>query len=360
MQKINLAFIGAVGLPNRYGGFEAFLEHCAPELAKLTDQVIVTCDAHVYPDRHPVYRGVSRRFIGVRANGAASIVHDFLAFFSVYSVATHIFVLGVSGGVWFPFFRLMCFLGGKRLIVNVDGVEWKRTKFSFFKRGVIRAFDFLAQRFSNVVIYDNDALCSYVLRSSLAKSVMIPYSGDHVLRCVDLQLDKALALTICRIEPENNIEMLLDGFLLSGMEEYLFVGNWDASRYGKALRARYGAEKRLKLLDPIYDSEELAKLRERCGVYIHGHSVGGTNPSLVEMLFYDCRILCFDVPFHHETTKNQAEFFLSADELGRLLDIEQQFVPRSFGRELLREKYTSQHIASQYLHAALGRPGETS
>lgn len=344
VSEISVAFIGSAGLPNKYGGFEAFLEHCAPVLAKKVKRVLVTCDSRLYPDKGLEYEGVERVFIDIPANGSLSVIHDLVAFFSVIFRSTHVVVLGVSGGPWFPVFRLVSSLMGKKLIVNVDGVEWKRGKFSGWKKRLLKAFDSLAQRFSNSVIYDNAALKEYLISSAVNKSHMIPYPGDYV-SVLNLERDKS-ALTICRIEPENNVEMLIEGVLGSKLDQYIFVGNWSASEFGRSLRKKYEGEGRLHLLDPIYDRLVLAEMRSRCGSYIHGHSVGGTNPSLVEMLFYDCHIYCFDVNFHHETAGDNVEYFSSATGLSAALN-ESRLVRKD--RKLLRQRYTREVIVDQYL-----------
>lgn len=344
-----VAFIGTVGVPNRYGGFEAFLEHCAPEIARRVESVVVTCDAAAYEDHSEWFCGVKRIFIGVRANGVWSIFHDFVAFFRVFFASTHIVILGVSGGPWFPIFRALCAVSGKKLVVNVDGVEWQRGKFSKVKRLLLRAFDFSAQIFSHRVVFDNRALAPFLIPACVGKAVMIPYSGDHVIRVPGVGRRVGVALTVCRIEPENNIEMLIEGVLASSFSEYTLIGNWESSDYGRGLKKFYSGSGggRVTLLDPIYDSELLARYREECEVYIHGHSVGGTNPSLVEMVYYDSRILCFDVPFHHETVGECAEYFRSSEELAFLLDT--STVYKSAGREKLRESYRASVISEQYV-----------
>lgn len=343
---MRIAFIGCSGVPNRYGGFEAFMEHCGPVIACEVESVTVTCDARLYPDRNPQFKNMRRRFIPVHANGGMSVLHDALAFLTVWRSSTHIVVLGVSGGLWFPLFRLLCSFGGKRLAVNIDGVEWRRSKFGLGKRRLLRLFDYLAQRYSDLVIYDNPALRPYVLHQALPRSVQIGYSGDHVLRLSGIFRQSGTALTVCRIEPENNLNVMIEGALRSQLQRYTIVGNWNNSTYGRALRERFESESRLTLLDPIYDSQQLAELRESCEVYLHGHSVGGTNPSLVEMLFYDCRLLCFDVPFNRETAGKGADYFSSAEELAFLLAEKH---PDHQIRH--REAFTSSHIARQYLDA---------
>lgn len=348
-----MAFIGSAGIPNRYGGFESFLEHCSPIFANAVESVVVTCDASLYKDDlSSNYYGVQRIFINVKANGAASILHDLLAFLRVYRQSTHIIVLGVSGGLWFPLFKLLCRIGCKRLGVNVDGVEWRRTKFSRTKQHLLRVFDYLAQRFSDVVVYDNAGLSSYIYSFAKSRSVEIGYSGDHVLRRGGLP-EPASALTICRIEPENNIELLIKGVLGSNVKNYTIVGNWNKSSYGRNLRERYDFEPRLNLLDPIYDANHLALLRESCAIYLHGHSVGGTNPSLVEMLYYDCILLCLNNVYNQSTASDSAHYFSDSMELAG--KVNEAINGLCFGnlttRESLRLKYSREIVVDAYLHS---------
>jgi glycosyltransferase involved in cell wall biosynthesis len=353
---MRLALIGSAGIPNRYGGFESFLEHCAPIFSRNTQTTVVTCDASIYKDDlSENYFGVKRIFVGIKANGAVSVIHDLVAFIRVYRHSTHIMVLGVSGGLWFPFFWLMCRLGGKRLGVNIDGVEWRRTKFSKNKQRILRIFDYLAQRFSDIVVYDNAGLATYVHPFAKHRAVEIGYSGNHVLR-LGGQPVPSTALTICRVEPENNLDLMIQGALQSRLSFYTIVGNWNNSEYGRTMRERYRSESRLSLLDPIYDAIRLAELRESCAIYLHGHSVGGTNPSLVEMLFYDCQLCCFDVVYNRVTAGECASYFKNAAELADRVDviIETEIMSGELqAREVLRSKYTSEVIAAAYLEAML-------
>ena len=311
----HIAFIGSAGLPNRYGGFEAFVEHCAPVIARMVRAVTVTCDAHLYPDKSSPWKGVDRVFIPLRANGVSSVFHDAFAFMRVFWRASHIIVLGISGGIWFPLFRLTCDLSGKKLVVNIDGIEWRRGKHTRLKRWFLRASGLLAERFAHHVIYDNAALAPYLNSCARHKSSLIAYPGDHVLRLPEIGMQAGTALTICRIEPENNLEILIEGFLASPLNCYTIVGNWKHSTYAKQLQSKYQTNPRIVMIDSTYDPQKLASLRQSCHVYLHGHSVGGTNPSLVEMLFYNCQIFCFDVPFNRATASSRAIYFSSAEQL---------------------------------------------
>lgn len=347
MKKSTVAFIGSAGIPNRYGGFEAFLENCAPEFVKKEFDTIVTCDARLYKNKEPIYLGAKRVFLNVPANGAWSIAHDLIAFLKVFRSSKYIVILGVSGGVWFPFFRLMCSATGKKIIVNIDGVEWRRKKFSTTKRLLLRIFDYTAQRFAHHIVFDNEGLRPFVSKNAIEKSTCIAYSGDHAKRNPFVGMRSDHALTICRIEPENNLEMLIEGALLSKIKKYTIVGNWSHSEYSTKLRRQYSNNKRLELLDPIYDPTALTELREQCSIYLHGHSVGGTNPSLVEMLFYDCSILCFDVEFNRHTALDAANYFTDPYSLAALIDKRPSSQLKT--RELLRNRYKSTSIADQYV-----------
>lgn len=346
--KTKIAFIGSVGVPNNYGGFEMFLDSCTPYLAKNFNEVIVTCDRSRYKE-FGNWLGVTRLFLPISANGAQSILHDLMAFFAVFLQCRVIIVLGVSAGIFFPIFRLLCAFTGKKLIVNVDGLEWRRNKFSKAKRSFLYLSDRLAQFFAHQVIVDNEALRPFLIKKVQDTAELIAYPGDHVLRVHEKEVShpgEPNYLTICRIEPENNCHILLEAFLSVGKGRYIFVGNWDASDYGRKLRALFKGTPGLEMRDPIYNATALATLRENCTIYLHGHSVGGTNPSLVEMLFYDCNILAYDCAFNRATAGDTIEYFINNEELGRIL---QQ--PQSQGnmdRTELRGFYTRSKICDEY------------
>lgn len=348
--KSNIAFIGAVGVPNVYGGFEMFLEACGPGFAEHFDAVFITCDKSRYEDRAPIWHGVRRVFLPVRANGAQSIVHDFLAFFTVFWRVKVIIVLGVSGGMFFPLFRLLCALTGKKLIVNVDGVESRRAKFSAAKQRFLYWSDRLAQRFAHRVVIDNEALRTYLDPAAQARAVLIAYPGDHVLRGIR-NLNGAgsgnRCLTICRIEPENQCHVLLEAFARGGRGTYVFVGNWNATEYGRRLREQYSRVPSLVMRDPLYDKTALASLRENCDFYLHGHSVGGTNPSLVEMLFYDCDILAFDCAFNRCTAGDAIQYFADSEAL--LTHLTRPARAQRVDRSAVRRRYTQTQICEDYI-----------
>jgi glycosyltransferase involved in cell wall biosynthesis len=344
-----ISFIGTVGIPNLYGGFESFLESCTPEMLESVASVKVTCHRSQYKDLSKFYLGVERVFLDTPPNGPLSIIHDLFAFLKVFNSSTHIVILGVSGGIWFPLFRFLTTITNKILIVNIDGVEWRRKKHNLPSKFFLWISNLLAQLFSNKIIYDNFFLFEYIIKCCRKKSYLIEYPGDHVVKFKKSHVHSDFALTVCRIEPENNLEILIEGFLKSNLPNYTIVGNWNSSSYGEFLRQKYGGIRRLSLLDPIYDPQELSVLRGSCAIYLHGHSVGGTNPSLVEMLFYDCAIICFDVPFNRYTAGNSVFYFHDENDLSILLNSSLIKSNKYFQRIFYRKKYTKFSIIKKYL-----------
>ncbi|GHT59065.1 hypothetical protein FACS18945_5300 [Bacteroidia bacterium] len=130
---------------------------------------------------------------------------------------------------------------------------------------------------------------------------------------------QSYAMSVCRIEPENNIHIILDAFSKMPDKNLVFVGNWEKTNYGRALKEKYSEYENITMLLPIYDIKKLNGLRANAAFYVHGHSAGGTNPSLVEAMSLGLPIVAFDVMYNQETTENKAIFFKDAVSLCRII-----------------------------------------
>ena len=157
-------------------------------------------------------------------------------------------------------------------------------KWGIIAKSYLRIAEFCAVKFSNYVISDSEVISKYIKDSYNVDPNTITYGGDTFKDPIIIR-DDGYALCLCRIEPENNIHIILESFFVTKYK-LIFVGNWDASKYGKDLKDCYNMKSNIHCINPIYDQSEIQRLRSNCSFYIHGHSAGGTNPSLVEMMFY--------------------------------------------------------------------------
>lgn len=263
-----------------------------------------------------------------------------------------ILLLGVSGALALPLIRL---ISRARIVTNIDGIEWKREKWQGLARMVLRASEWAAVRFSHEVVADNQAIADHVRDTYGSSCHVIAYGGDHALleagsASIPEGLPNSYALSLCRIEPENNVHVILEA--LDGLAMPLvFVGNWDNSDYGRDLKARYSVKSNLFLLDPIYDPGALYAVRARASVYLHGHSAGGTNPSLVEMMHFGVPVLAHGCSFNRYSTEDKARYFQSAAELAeQLCGLDPQDAAQigSNMREIAQRKYTWDQIGKTY------------
>lgn len=304
---MKIALLGTVGVPARYGGFETLAEnlvlyhrrtgHCAG--------LTVWCSGKDNAEHPMRFESADLRYVGLRANGAQSIPYDALSLWqAVRSGHDRILLLGVSGALALPLIRL---ISRARVITNIDGIEWKREKWTGLARLILRASEWAAVRFSHEVIADNEAIADHVRKTYGSGCHVVAYGGDNALAPTDpakapASLPKRYALALCRIEPENNVHVILEAF--HGLNTPLvFVGNWDNSGFGRGLKAQYGNRSNLYLLDPIYEASTLHALRARASVYVHGHSAGGTNPSLVEMMHFGIPVLAHGCAFNRHSTE---------------------------------------------------------
>lgn len=344
---MKVAVVGTVGLPACYGGFESLVENITLNSGNVEYDVF--CSSKVYPEKQSMHNDADLIYLPLHANGPQSIPYDILSLIYCLKLKSDtVLILGVSGCIFLPVFRLF---SKARVVTNIDGLEWKREKWGKWVKRFLKFSERLAVKHSDVVVTDNQAITDYVASEYGVDSVTIAYGGDHAIRNVayDDPNDK-YALGLCRIEPENNVEMILQAY--SKLSKKLkFVGNWNNSDFGRRLKAYYSQFDNIELLDPIYDLDELYKLRRGCTLYLHGHSAGGTNPSLVEMMHFGCPILTYDCNFNRYSTYDKAHYFGSSEQLIELVSTvsEQDKVTNGQNmQEIASQHYTWRKITQQY------------
>ncbi len=348
-----VAIIGTQGVPAKYGGFESLVENLLGDNCPEDIEYTVFCSGKDMHERLVNYKGAKLKYIPLKANGIQSVPYDILSLCKVLKGYNVILVLGVSGCLFLPVFSI---LNSKKLIINIDGMEYKRDKWGKFAKKILKMSEAMAVRYADIIITDNKAIQEYVADEYGKESKLIAYGGDHVVRSLpegyaesilkryDLKTND-YAIAICRIEPENNCELVLEAFSKSD-KALVYIGNWDHSEYSKQLRYKFSKYPNIKMLDAIYDLDVLYALRSNAKIYVHGHSAGGTNPSLVEAMFFGIPILSYDVVFNRATTKDQAYYFKNSKEL--LDTIERTDLDGSPMKEIAEKHYTWKAISAQY------------
>lgn len=346
-----VAIVGTVGVPACYGGFESLVNNLI-DYQSDNVQYQVFCSSKKYDNKQKNYKKAELIYIPLNANGISSIIYDvFCLLICLFKRPDVTLILGVSGCLFLPIYKL---LSKSRIIVNIDGLEWRRNKWNFLAKKFLKKSEEVAVKIADIVISDNQAIANYVEREYGKLSQVIAYGGDHAVN-VSNTYSKPLAteeyyLGLCRIEPENNIEMILDAFVSSSLS-LKFMGNWNNSEYGCRLKEKYSKYRNINLLEPNYNVDELYFLRKNCTAYLHGHSAGGTNPSLVEAMHFTIPIFAYDCDFNRFTTNDLAVYFNSSHDLQDKLERFSAGEYSTKGAELKNyadEKYRWSQIAGMY------------
>lgn len=344
--KKNISIIGVVGVPSSYGGFETLVENI---IGDEYHNISVYCSAIHYPksERKCLYKKAKLIYLPLKANGFSSILYDAISLFhAVFTRANVVLMLGVSGCIFLPLVRIF---SSVKIITNIDGLEWRRDKWNWFAKRFLKFSEKMAVRFSDVIISDNQAIADYVVKEYGINSEVIAYGGDHALLNHNIGSDGGYALALCRIEPENNVVMILEAFSKSKFP-LKFIGNWSNSHFGRSLKVKYSKFENIDIIDSVYDIKVLAKLRNECSFYVHGHSAGGTNPSLVEMMHFAKPIYCFDCSYNRATTENNGKYFSDVDSLYSLIN---ETVLSEMGlnmQKIAKKRYTWEEVRKQYFN----------
>lgn len=354
MKKI--CILGTVGIPAKYGGFETLTEYLTKYLNKKYD-ITVFCSSKSYTKELENYNGVKLKYINLQANGVQSIPYDIISLYKSLRFADTILILGVSGCIALPILRL--FNKKVKIITNIDGLEWKRQKWTSNAKKFLKYSEKLAVKYSDIVVSDNKVIQDYVMSEYDVKSELIAYGADHVTKETVSEelfekypfLKEKYAFKVCRIEPENNIHLILEAFSEYKDLNLIIIGNWTNSEYGKNLKDTYSKFENIYLFDPIYDQNILNQIRSNCYIYMHGHSAGGTNPSLVEAMYLSLPIFAYGIDYNKSTTENKAKYFDNKLQLIELLRNMNDDELKNIGKymeKVSNENYRWEKISQQY------------
>jgi glycosyltransferase involved in cell wall biosynthesis len=316
---LRIAVIGSRGIPAGYGGFETFAEELTPRLVELGHDVTVYCREGYTGERLlDEYRGVRLRYTPfLRRRAVEQLSHELTCIVdSLRQPFDLYYFLGTRSSPMYVPLR-----ASRRIaVVNTDGLEWKRRKWNAVGRAYLRFAEWVAVRLAaDELISDAKAIQDYFRRTYGRASTYLT-NGAHVLTELpegaldEWRLDPgSYYLVACRIEPENNIDIIIREFIASGSERELIVAGgmnyetpyWD----GLQDLARSG---RVRFLGGVYGAMRVESLHLGCYAYLHGHEVGGTNPSLLKAMGCANLAIALDTPFNSENLEGTGALWTKA------------------------------------------------
>lgn len=320
MTQLKIGILGTRGIPNNHGGFEQLAEYLSVYLVDKGHDVYVY-NTHTHPYKEKTWNGVKIVHcfdLEHKIGTAGQFVYDLNCIRNSRKQNFDVLLqLGyTSSSVWYKL------LPKKAIILtNMDGLEWKRTKYSKLVRRFLKRAEKLAAISSDFLISDSIAIKSYIKERYNRDSEFIAYGAnlfinekEHVLLEYNVEKYKYNML-IARLEPENNIETILDGVAKSDtVLPFLVIGKHE-TKFGEFLKNKFSNDNRIKFLGGIYNIEHLDNLRFYSNLYFHGHSVGGTNPSLLEAMASSSLIVAHDNDFNKSILGKDAFYFLNSDDV---------------------------------------------
>lgn len=320
-----LRILGTRGIPAAHGGFETFAEQLALYLVQHGWRVVVYCQVKGPGKlREDTWRSVERVIVPVAGESpAATILFDWQSLSHAARYGDLCLTLGYNTAVLSAWLRLK----GVPNVFNMDGVEWRRPKWSSAVKFWFWMNDWAACWLGNHLIADHPQIARHLeSRVAASKISTIAYGAPRLSNIDDTAIRK-LGLTprryltvIARAEPENSLLEIVKGFSQRRRNVTLAVlGHYhDHHPYHAAVRA--AASDEVVFLGAIYDKATVAALRFHCLAYLHGHQVGGTNPSLVEALGAANAVIAHDNRFNRWVAGSGAKYFNGGEDLSALLD----------------------------------------
>lgn len=364
---MKIAFISTRGIPNNYGGFEQFAEYISVGLSERGHEVTVY-SPHYHPYQEKEYKGVKIKHIYSPEKWMGGSVGSFFYDYACLKDALKkedfdiIYEAGYTSII--PAYIRFNVKDIKRPIftTNMDGLEYKRTKFNKWVQKFVFWEERMAVKHSHYLIADNMGIKDYYKEKYGKESKYLAYGAnihdnynEDYLKEYGLTKDSYLLL-IARLEPENNIFMAIEGYIASnlyGKMPLIIVGKTNTP-YGKYLVDHYSRYEHVRFVGGIYDFDKLNSVRHYSYAYFHGHSVGGTNPSLLEAMAAECFILSHDNIFNKAVLGENAIYYNDEKEIAGLLNNLDDFVVKykkeyiENNLELIRSQYSWEKLVDEH------------
>ena len=374
----DIFIIGSRGLPAQYGGFETFVEKLISHKVSPAIRYHVACLSDESTGNHFDYKGADCFTVNPPKLGPARVIaYDMMAInYSLKLIKKEgiqspiFYILGNTIGAFIVHFAKKIQSVGGILLVNPDGLEWKRAKWSKPVQSYLKYSEKEMTKYANLIISDNRGIETYIQNTyPWARTTFIAYGTDLSKTTLTAEDDpvrdwyqewqtqeKDYYLILGRFVPENNYETAIREFMKSSTErDLVIICNHEGNAYFDELRQITGfdKDKRVKFVGTVYDQDLLKYIRNQAFAYIHGHEVGGANPGLLEALAQTDLNLIYNVDFNHQVAQETALYWNKEDgNLSQLIDsVDGQVSFEDLGNTAkanMKENYTWEKIVGEY------------
>ncbi len=321
---MKIGILGTRGVPNYYGGFEQFAEFFSVYLVQNGHEVYVY-NSHNHPFQEKLFHGVKiihQNDPEHKMGTFGQFIYDFNCIIDSRKRNFDVILqLGyTSNSIW-------CFLLPKKpiIITNMDGLEWKRSKYSRPVRQFLKFAERLAVISSDYLVSDSLGIQTFIKEKYKKPSTYIAYGAhpfynpnETILEYYNVEKQQ-YNMIMARFEPENNLDMVLEGVVKSNDNTTILVIGKHETKYGEYLKNKFKNNQNIKFLGGIYNLDHLDNLRYFSNIYFHGHTVGGTNPSLLEAMSSKALIAAHQNNFNKGILKENAYYFSNSDEVKNIL-----------------------------------------
>ena len=362
-KKIHIAIIGSRGYPYVYSGYETFVKELSERLVAKEIDVTIYCHKHLFINRPKSINGIQLIYLpSIESKILSQLSHSLLSFLHA-CLRPYDVILAVNSANG-PF-GVLTRLFGKKTMINVDGLEWLRPKWKGFGSKYFYWSSRQATRFFDLIVNDSMEMQQVYLKEFNARSTVIAYGANlrysqqpDLIKKWDL-IPNEYYLIVGRLIPDNNSDLIQEGFLQSASEKKLvIVGDVPyLDLFAQQIKEKSKSTDRIIMTGYVNDPDELAELYHQSYAYLHGHEYGGTNPTMLKAMAYGCAILALNTPFNQEMLANGSfgEFFektsSSLKEKINWFDQNQSKITelKNNARQGITKKYTWEQVSTQYI-----------
>jgi hypothetical protein len=347
--KKKIGIFGIRALPAKYGAFDTFVENFIKKINSEGNKhnFFFYIDANIkFKTQDFHLKNISQIFL-FGQNAIFRIFNYLINFLIMYFLGVRVFIfLGYGSAIFFPIFKLLkC-----KIICNPDGIEWRRPN-NYIKRKYFKICEYIFAKVNCYKIYDSEVIKRYYKFKYKAKGQTIYYpSMFENYEFKKIRTNKSLRFYILgRLLMENNISLIVDTFCKLDEKYKLFIIGYNSNYFKKEILFKIKNLRNIFYLGSIYEKKKLYNYLSFFDYYIHGHSVGGTNPTLIEAISLNKKIISYNSSFNKEILGKNALYFKTSNDLKQII----QNNIYLDNKNLFKNEYTQKYIYEKYTSAIL-------